>query len=528
MLRAAISRVGARLRLHHDPHAHGLSPASPPLRALSTRRGKGSSSTADSDDDGPLRGLFMLSHDPERPPRLLVVQPRLRPGGLLDSKLAEALNLANSLEEPRDGFYQAEFATKGAPPHLVVQNPASRGRSHAGNQLILYPFRYCALVVILAQRDTYFGPGTVDNVKCYLRASESEVAWGKPVLDRVGLIIEIFNAHAETKEAKLQAELAALMYMKTRLVRVRGPGGKLMFGSSGEAEVVSARGRGSGGRGFISGAGETELQLQRRRCLTGKSTLVSALSETDLYRDDRRKALLSDTVGFISDLPVQLVEAFHATLEEVVEADMLVHVLDSSAPNLEEHRSTVLQVLQQIGVSEEKINNMIEVWNKIDLVDEKTETDAIEDEIFLTESEEEEDIFSEDDVPSEQSSFDTLDDEADTGYLSEERPENSNDIVSLEESSAEPYEIKAVKSESSSKESSVELYRRDVNGRTLTQLMSTCHVKTSAVTGTGLQELLGLIDKKLTEQQTVVQRSYGPFDRKWRPCSMDGEKAAEQ
>ncbi|KAK3146217.1 hypothetical protein QOZ80_3BG0263120 [Eleusine coracana subsp. coracana] len=590
MLRAAISRVGARLRLHHDPHAHGLSPASHPLRALSTRRGKGSSSTADSDDDGPLRGLFMLSHDPERPPRLLVVQPRLRPGGLLDSKLAEALNLANSLEEPRDGFYQAEFATKGAPPHLVVQNPASRGRSHA---------------------DTYFGPGTVDNVKCYLRASESEegldavfvnaiisgiqqrnleVVWGKPVLDRVGLIIEIFNAHAETKEAKLQAELAALMYMKTRLVRVRGPGGKLTFGSSGEAEVVSARGRGSGGRGFISGAGETELQLQRRRIQerrvrllaqieevrrtraiqrsnrkrhggsfgqelvtvavvgytnAGKSTLVSALSETDLYRDDRlfatvdprlrsvilpsgRKALLSDTVGFISDLPVQLVEAFHATLEEVVEADMLVHVLDSSAPNLEEHRSTVLQVLQQIGVSEEKINNMIEVWNKIDLVDEKTETDGIEDEIFLTESEEEEDIFSEDDVPSEQSSFDTIDDEADTGYLSEERPENSNDVVSLEESSAEPCEIKAVKSESSSKESSVELYRRDANGHTLTQPMSTCHVKTSAVTGTGLQELLGLIDKKLTEQQMVVQRSYGPFDRKWRPCSMDGEKAAEQ
>jgi 50S ribosomal subunit-associated GTPase HflX len=78
-----------------------------------------------------------------------------------------------------------------------------------------------------------------------------------------------------------------------------------------------------------------------------------------------RKALLSDTVGFISDLPVQLVEAFHATLEEVVEADMLVHVLDSSAPNIEEHRSTVLQVLQQIGVSQDKINSMIEVWNKV-------------------------------------------------------------------------------------------------------------------------------------------------------------------
>ncbi|CAD6206492.1 unnamed protein product [Miscanthus lutarioriparius] len=566
MLRGAISRLGARLRLHADP-----SPACPYLRALSTRRGKRSSPTvspADSDDEGPLRGLFVLSRDPECPPRLLVVQPRLRPGSLLDSKLAEALNLANSLEEPRDGFYHSEFGAKGAPPHLVVQNPASRGRSHA---------------------DTYFGPGTVDNVKCYLWASESEVAWGKPVLDRVGLIIEIFNAHAETKEAKLQSELAALMYMKTRLVRVPGPGGRLTFGPSGEAEVVSARGRGSGGRGFMSGAGETELQLQRRRIQerrvsllaqiedvrrtraiqrssrkrhggsfgqelvtvavvgytnAGKSTLVSALSEADLYSDDRlfatvdprlrsvilpsgRKALLSDTVGFISDLPVQLVEAFHATLEEVVEADMLVHVLDSSASNLEEHRSTVLQVLQQIGVSQEKINSMIEVWNKIDLVDENVTSDGIEDEIFLTEGEEEDDIFSEDDVPSEQSSFDSVDDGADSEYLSEENSEDSNDEVSSKESFAELTEMEATK-ELSSKECFGELRVPDTNGCTLPQPTSACHVKTSAVTGTGLQELLALIDRKLTEQQNVVQRSYGPFDRKWRPSSMDGEKAAEQ
>ncbi|KAF8674329.1 hypothetical protein HU200_048158 [Digitaria exilis] len=543
------------------------------------------------DDEGPLRGLFVLPRDPECPPRLLVVQPRLRPGSLLDSKLAEALNLANSLEEPRDGFYEGEFGAKGAPPHLVVQNPASRGRSHA---------------------DTYFGPGTVDNVKCYLRASDSEedvdavfvnailtgiqqrnleVAWGKPVLDRVGLIIEIFHAHAETKEAKLQSELAALMYMKTRLVRVRGPGGRLTFGLSGEAEVVSARGRGSGGRGFMSGAGETELQLQRRRIQerrvsllaqiedvrrtraiqrssrkrhggsygqelvtvaivgytnAGKSTLVSALSEADLYSDDRlfatvdprlrsvilpsgRKALLSDTVGFISDLPIQLVEAFHATLEEVVEADMLVHVLDSSAPNLEEHRSTVLQVLQQIGVSQEKITNMIEVWNKIDLVDENAASDGVEDEIFLTEGEEEDDIFSEDDVPSEQSSFDSLDNGAESEYLSEENFEDNKDEVVSKESSAEPSEMKAMNPELSPKECFGELRVPDANGCTLTQQVPTCHVKTSAVTGIGLQELLALIDRKLTEQQNIVQRSYGPFDRKWRPsCSMDGEKAAEQ
>uniref|UniRef100_A0A453HA17 Hflx-type G domain-containing protein n=1 Tax=Aegilops tauschii subsp. strangulata TaxID=200361 RepID=A0A453HA17_AEGTS len=307
MLRAAISRLGARL--HRQP-----SPATPPLRALSTGRGKRSSPTApppEPEDEGLMRGLFVLSRDPAHPPRLLVVQPRLRRGALLDSKLSEALNLASSLEESRDGFEHAESAAKGAPPHLVVQNPASRGRNHA---------------------DTYFGPGTVDNIKCYLRALDEKVAWGKPVLDRVGLIIEIFNAHAETKEAKLQSELAALMYMKTRLVRVRGPGGKLAFGASGEAEVVSARGRGSGGRGFMSGAGETELQLQRRRIQerrlsllaqiedvrrtraiqrssrkrhggsfgqdlvtvavvgytnAGKSTLVSALSGAGLYSDDR-------------------------------------------------------------------------------------------------------------------------------------------------------------------------------------------------------------------------------------------------
>jgi hypothetical protein len=131
MLRAAISRIGARLR--RQP-----SPASPPLRALSSGRGKRSSPTApppEPEDEGLMRGLFVLSRDPAHPPRLLVVQPRLRPGPLLDSKLAEALNLASSLEEARDSFDQAETAAKSAPPHLVVQNPASRGRNHAGIQL---------------------------------------------------------------------------------------------------------------------------------------------------------------------------------------------------------------------------------------------------------------------------------------------------------------------------------------------------------------------------------------------------------
>eukprot|EP00268_Persea_americana_P026016 TRINITY_DN2536_c0_g1_i6.p1 TRINITY_DN2536_c0_g1~~TRINITY_DN2536_c0_g1_i6.p1 ORF type:complete len:522 (-),score=100.19 TRINITY_DN2536_c0_g1_i6:1240-2622(-) len=408
-----------------------INPISPTLTSLSSsilfspfshssRQKKLDEDDSSGDDD-----RFVVYKDPKSPPRLFVVQPRLRPETLMQAKLSEALNLANSLEEQRDSD---DFGSEETPPHLVVQNPAARSpKAHA---------------------DTYFGQGTVDTIKIHLNALESEDtldavfvntilsgiqqrnlerAWGKPVLDRVGLIIEIFNAHAQTKEAKLQSELAALMYRKTRLVRLRGPDGRLTFGASGEAEVVSARGRGSGGRGFISGAGETELQLQRRRILerrnhllseieevrrtralqrssrkrrgglqgqglatvavvgytnAGKSTLVNALSDSDLYSDDRlfatvdprirsvflpsgRKVLLSDTVGFISELPVQLVEAFHATLEEVVEADLLVHVLDSSALNLDEQRSSVLQVLQQIGVSEEKLQNMIEVWNKV-------------------------------------------------------------------------------------------------------------------------------------------------------------------
>jgi hypothetical protein len=168
---------------------------------------------------------------------------------------------------------------------------------------------------------------------------------------------------------------------------------------------------------------------------------------------------------------------------------------------------------------------MFVCWEfQIDLVDENAASDGVEDEIFLTEGEEE-DILSEDDVPSEQSSLDSLDDGADSEFLPEENFEDSNDEVSSEESS----EMKAVNPELSSKECFGELRVPDTNGCALTQQMPTCQVKTSAVTGIGLQELLTLIDTKLTEQQNVVQRSYGPFDRKWRPpCTMDDEKAAEQ
>ncbi|CAJ1971273.1 unnamed protein product [Sphenostylis stenocarpa] len=505
-----------------------------------------------------------------RPPKLLVVQPRVRPEKLLQAKLNEALCLANSLEDQRDGYFHTDFFDKPLPPHVLVQNRVPRA-------------------------DSYFGHGTVDNIKCHVNAaaeSEDEVdavfvnailsgvqqrnleasrAWGKPVLDRVGLIIEIFNAHAFTKEAKLQAELAALSYKKTRLVRARGPDGRYTFGASGEAEVVSARGRGSGGQGFMSGAGETELQLQRRRIIerrnyllsqieevrrtralqragrkrsggssgqglatiavvgytnAGKSTLVSRLSNSDLFSDCRlfatvdprvrsvvlpsgKKVLFSDTVGFISDLPVQLVEAFHATLEEVVEADLLLHVVDSSAPNLDEHRTTVLQVLRQIGVSDEKLQNMIEVWNKIDMEEECMDVDEYLDD-------KEKDGFNlEDGVKSELLAESEGTEEVDCEALEEKEDDSdgwlySDDLVD-ECKFCSPSTVADQQNESFEKHDGVE------KDRSIEQ--SGPHVKTSAITGVGLQELLELIDKKLRVQNKkgaqAVERSI--YDRKWRP-----------
>ncbi|KAK1300310.1 GTP-binding protein [Acorus calamus] len=525
------------------------------------------------EDDDEASRFFVFNKDPKSPPRLFVVQPRLRPDSLLQPKLSEALNLASSLEERREGDFGGDSVDKRElPPHLVVQNPVKRS----------------------IKSDTYFGPGTVETIKCHLNAMDSEYGldavfvntiltgiqqrnlereWGKPVLDRVSLIIEIFNAHAQTKEAKLQSELAALMYRKTRLVRVRGPDGRLTFGASGEAEVVSARGRSSGGRGFISGAGETELQLQRRRIqerrshlLTqieevrrtralqrssrkrhggsgglslstvavvgytnaGKSTLVSVLSDCDLYSDDRlfatvdprlrsvilpsgRKVLLSDTVGFISDLPIQLVEAFHATLEEVVEADLLVHVLDSSAPNLDDQRSSVLQVLQQIGVSEDKLENMIEVWNKIDLLEKTSGADEKVDEITLDQVEENEIISFEE-----------------GGVEVDEKPSE----LSYEEPIFE--DGMAVELSSEDGQSTIDGDQKTKSSEMVNEEADQLHqkvqrVKTSAVTGVGLQELLHLIDEKLDETKSSDKRILEPFNHKWRPSySLDSEKAAEQ
>lgn len=237
----------------------------------------------------------------------------------------------------------------------------------------------------------------------------------------------------------------------------------------------------------------------------GKSTLVSALTDTYLYSDDRlfatvdpklssvllpsgRKVLLSDTVGFISDLPVQLVEAFHATLEEVVEADILLHVLDSSAPNLDEQRKTVFQVLEQIGVSEEKLESMIEAWNKIDLEEEEFhfdeesagEMNAEMGDWLASEGEEEEEEEEDSWVDYDESTIGCGD--SDGTWVAPGKgwwwTRKSRDLAA--KSSHGP------------------------------------HVKTSALTGVGLQELLELIDERVNQVPLAAPEAT-IFGRKWRP-----------
>ncbi len=271
-----------------------------------------------------------------------------------------------------------------------------------------------------------FGSGKVDELKARFAEAEIELvlvdgpvspiqqrnlekAWGVKLLDRTGLILEIFADRARTREGVLQVELAALSYQRTRLVR---------------AWTHLERQR--GGLGFVGGPGETQKEADRRaideqvirirRQLekvvrtrelhrsarrkvpfpivalvgytnAGKSTLFNRATGADVLAKDMlfatldptmrgvalptgRKVILSDTVGFISDLPTQLVAAFRATLEEVLEADLILHVRDISHPETAEQAADVMDILHSLGVKDAA--PMFEVWNKLDLVDPTT------------------------------------------------------------------------------------------------------------------------------------------------------------
>ena len=268
---------------------------------------------------------------------------------------------------------------------------------------------------------TYIGTGKVDEIAGRVKGHSASVvimdcpvspvqqknlekAWGAKVIDRTGLILEIFGRRARTKEGALQVEHAHLSYQKTRLVR---------------AWTHLERQR--GGFGFLGGPGETQLEADRRiieeriarieedlekvkrtRKLhrdsrkrvpypivalvgytnAGKSTLFNRMTQASVLSADMLfatldptlrsinlphgiRVILSDTVGFISDLPTMLVAAFRATLEEVIEADVILHVRDMSHEDTQAQSKDVAKILGELGI-EANDRRLIEVWNKID------------------------------------------------------------------------------------------------------------------------------------------------------------------
>ncbi len=240
-----------------------------------------------------------------------------------------------------------------------------------------------------------------------VQQSNLEKGWNVKVIDRSGLILEIFGARARTNEGKLQVELAALEYQKSRLVRAwthleRQRGGFGFMGGPGETQIEMDKrminGRISKIKKLLAKVVQTrELHRKPRRDVpytiialagytnAGKSTLFNRLTGAKVMAEDKlfatldptmrmlklpsgRKAIISDTVGFISDLPHELVAAFRATLEEVSEADIILHVRDIAAPETELQKTNVEEVLSELVHKDKLRDSCFEVLNKIDLL----------------------------------------------------------------------------------------------------------------------------------------------------------------
>jgi GTP-binding protein HflX len=314
-----------------------------------------------------------------------------------------------------------------ARPAVPMHSPADR-RAEARGLAEAIDLDVCEtmLVPIAAPRPgAFFGKGKVEEVRGLVAECRAELvivdhaispvqqrnlekAWNAKVVDRTGLILEIFGRRARTREGRLQVERAHLAYQKSRLVR-----------SWTHLE------RQRGGAGFLGGPGETQLELDRRLIQdridsldaelavvvrtrelhrtgrrrvpypivaivgytnAGKSTLFNRLTGAGVLARDQvfatldptmrevrlaggRRLILSDTVGFISDLPTMLVAAFRATLEEVVEANLILHVRDISHAESAAQRADVEHVLGELGIAATGPDaHILEVWNKIDLV----------------------------------------------------------------------------------------------------------------------------------------------------------------
>ena len=282
-----------------------------------------------------------------------------------------------------------------------------------------------AVILNKINASLYIGKGMAERIKEEIKENEVSLAvvncslsaiqqrnleklWNCKVIDRTALILEIFGERARTKEGVLQVELAHLNYQRSRLVR-------------GWTHLERQR----GGKGFLGGPGETQIELDRRvitetsaklkkeleavkrtRALhrqarkkvpypvvalvgytnAGKSTLFNRLTQADVFVKDMlfatldptmrllklpsgRKVILSDTVGFISDLPTELIASFRATLEEVAEASLILHVRDIAHPDTEMQKRDVENVLKALGLDSQVDHGLIEVLNKSDLLD---------------------------------------------------------------------------------------------------------------------------------------------------------------
>jgi GTP-binding protein HflX len=247
----------------------------------------------------------------------------------------------------------------------------------------------------------------VDHPLTAVQQRNLEKAWKAKVIDRTGLILEIFGDRAHTREGVLQVELAHLTYQKGRLVRSwthleRQRGGFGFLGGPGETQIEADRRMIQNRIKRIEEelkrvAGTRRLQRKNRRrserptialvgyTNAGKSTLFNRLTDSTTRAEDRLfatldptlrrlalpsggEAILSDTVGFVSDLPTELVAAFRATLEEVVEADLILHVRDIAHPDTAAQAHDVEKVLRQLGVKTDEADLIVEVWNKVDLL----------------------------------------------------------------------------------------------------------------------------------------------------------------
>jgi GTP-binding protein HflX len=301
-----------------------------------------------------------------------------------DARLNEAVGLARAIELT---IAHAEVATVKTPrPATLI------GSGQVDRLLPVIQEKGVGIVIV----DAALSPVQQRNL---------ERAWKAKVIDRTGLILEIFGARARTHEGRLQVELAALSYQRSRLVRSwthleRQRGGFGFLGGPGESQIEIDR-RLIGDRiaklkrELVEVKRTRELHRAARRRVpypivalvgytnAGKSTLFNRLTRATVFAEDLlfatldptmrglkldsgRRIILSDTVGFISDLPTQLIAAFRATLEEVLEADVILHVRDVSHPDSDAQRDDVEAVLTELGLGETVERGLLEVWNKID------------------------------------------------------------------------------------------------------------------------------------------------------------------